>query len=133
MSFTQSLVYSVAMKDGGGANTRFNWTESNTQAGLISVSEVIPDASTDLLVAFAVDVSEIKSIVMWCDNECTVETNSGSVADETFNLLAGVPMIWNANMLEPNPWATDVTALYITTASVGASAFEIRCVYDPTV
>ena len=60
MSFTQSLVYSVAMKDGGGANTRFNWTESNTQAGLISVIKGSSDTTCNFHESFQAQMDRIE-------------------------------------------------------------------------
>ena len=93
-----------------------------------NVSVSVPDSSTDLQVVLALDVSALKSIIIATDNDITVETNSGSSADDTFTILANNPLVWNSDCPLPNPFASavDVTDLYITNASGSAAAVEIR-------
>lgn len=97
-----------------------------------SLDESIPDSSTDLLVAFSLDVSAIKSIYILSDKAMTLETNNGTTPDDTISLLAGVPYIWNTDSYDTNKLTTDITALYMTTGSVGVAQFQLEVVTDPT-
>lgn len=119
------------------------WEQSNNQiskrvaatgSAEANVSESIADSSTDLEVAFVLDVSVLKSIIISSDQDITVETNSASVPDDSFTLLADNPLVWNSGSTLPNPFASavDVTALFITNASGSAAALEIRALVDAT-
>ena len=100
---------------------------------LQKLSESIPDASTDLLVAFNLDITQAKVIYLAADQDVTVKTNSSSVPDDTKNLLAGIPLVWHASSDHANPFNADITALYVTNASGAAAALRFYDLHDPTV
>ena len=95
---------------------------------------------TDTAVAFAADVSAIKSIAMLWEptsgsSTCLIETNSGSAADDSITLVADKPLIWNTDILATlgtvNPLTADVTAgLFVTTTAAGE--LSIYCLVDAT-
>lgn len=92
---------------------------------------VIPEDSTDKVVAWAVDVSQIKCIVIEASEDMTLETNADdATGGNTLNLLAGEPYIWHATSLFTNLLTLDVTVLYITNTTAGT--LKIRCKYDAT-
>lgn len=99
-----------------------------------NVSLSVPDSTTDDQVSLAIDVSALKSIVIASDQDITVETNSGSVPDDSFTILANNPLVWNNDSPLPNPFASavDVTDLYITNASGADAAVEVRTLVDGT-
>lgn len=107
---------------------------SNAYSGAAqqSIDEAIPDSSSDLLVAFSLDVSEIKSIYILSDKDLTLETNNGGAPDDTITLVGGVPYIWHTGSYFTNLLTTDITALYLTTGSVGEARFQLEVVTDPT-
>ena len=63
--------------------------------GIAPRSVSIPDSSTDLLVAFTLDVSEVQVLYMLSDYDITIETNNGSTPADTLELKAGVPYVFD--------------------------------------
>lgn len=97
-----------------------------------NVSVSVPDSSTDYEITLGIDISEIKSIVISSDQVITVETNSGSAADDTFAITANNPLIWNVDSPAATPFTADITALFVTNASGSAATFNVRCIVDAT-
>ena len=97
------------------------------------VSESIPDASINLEVTFAADVSAMKGLYIQSDQDLTIETNSGSTPTDTLALKANTPVVWSSNSVHSNPLTADVTAnIFVTNSSGSAAALEIRKLEDPT-
>lgn len=107
----------------GSAQTFPGEGESNLDA-------TIPLDSTDKLIAWSVDVSQIQSIIIEASENMMLETNSGSVPDDTISLLAGVPYVWHTGSYYTNKFTADVTALYITNTTAGT--LKIQCCLDST-
>jgi len=105
---------------------------SLTGGSQTSVSESIPDSSTDELVNFTLDVSTCTSFYMASDQDMTIETNSGGSPIDTIVLVADVPYIWNTDSYDSFLLGTDVTALYATNASGSAATLEVEALFDPT-
>ena len=106
---------------------------ARTGGAQASVSESIPDSSTDLEVTFTLDVSAIQSIYIKSDEDLTLETNSGGSPTDTITLKAGVPYIWHAGSYHTNLLTADITAnIFLTNASGSAALLEIEVVTDPT-
>ena len=97
-----------------------------------SISESIADSETDALVNLNIDFSELQSLYIKSDQAITLETNNGTTPDDTFVLVAGVPLIWHAGDLQSCPLTADVTALYVTNASGSAALLEIEVLEDST-
>ena len=96
-----------------------------------NLSESIPENSTDLLVAWSVDVSQIQSIIIEASADMTLETNAiDATGGNTISLLAGVPYVWHTGSYFANLLTLDVLKLYITNTTAGT--LEIQCVVDPT-
>lgn len=107
---------------------------ATSSGSLISVDEPIADSTTNGLIAFTLDVSQLKALFMMSDQDVLLETNDGTSPDDSFALKANEPVIWHANSPLPNPFAsgTDVTGLYATNASGATAAVQIRALVDPT-
>lgn len=120
--------------DGGDSLVR----RVSPQAGSEHIlSEAVPAPSTNMAVAFAAIVAKLKWLYMVCDQDITVETNSGSSPVNTFTLAAGVPFVWTVNNPALRDTAgtavtTDITGLFITHAGETAGTFELRAGIDPT-
>jgi hypothetical protein len=129
MSVTHSV--NVVYTPEGG--TPVQYLSSQESGAAISLDEDIDASQTDKLVAFVLDVSQAKMIIIVADGgDMTVETNSSSAPAETLSLIDGVPILWDSRTGMTNPFgSTDVTALYIT--NVDAATLRIRVLYDPTV
>lgn len=97
-----------------------------------SIDEVIPADSTDALVAYALDVSQVKAFFMLAEGDMTIETNDGAAPDDTLNLKAGIPYIWFTNTYDTFKFTTDITKLYCTDTSTADNRLQIEAVFDPT-
>jgi hypothetical protein len=109
-------------------------TKANIFTGSLSLSieETVANSATDFEVIAPIDVSVIKAIYINSTQNVTMETNSGSAADETISLLANVPYIWTNTMYYANLLETDITSLFFTNASGSAATINIEVVYDAT-
>ena len=100
--------------------------------GQVSRSVEVADSETNMLINFALDVSQIKSIYIKSDQDLTLETNDGESPDNTLNLTANVPYVWHENSLFTNLLTVDITALYATNASGSTATLEIEALVDST-
>lgn len=106
---------------------------SITGTGRVGVNESIADSTTDGLIAFALDVSQLTSIVLLSDYAVTLETNDGTTPTETLNLSAGIPVMWDSGKpAGDKPFSSDITALYVTNSSGSAAQLDIDAIYDST-
>lgn len=127
MAFTHEIKQEVIHAGGSVSSSK------SYSGGLqISLDESIADSATDLEVNLALDVSEIKSLFILSSEDVLLETNSGSVPDDTIDLKAGVPYVWNTDSYDANKLATDVTAFFITNSSGAAAQLQAEFIYDPT-
>ena len=120
---TQTLNYS-----GLGYTT----TKTKTGGQENNLSESIPDSSTDLEVAWAVDISELKALLIVADGALTVKTNSSSTPDDTFTLVVNTPIVWEDANSSGNPLSADVTSIFVTNSSGGAVTLTTKALTDPT-
>jgi hypothetical protein len=97
----------------------------------VAIDVAIPLA-TDTLVAFTLDYSQCKCLMMLASQDMTVETNANNAAGgQTISLKANVPLFWQENSGITCPITTDITALYVTAATAGT--LKIRALVDPVV
>lgn len=81
--------------------------------------------STDELYDIEIDVTNAKMLSMVCDCDCTVKTNDSGSPVDTLTLVAGQPLVWDETMTKDGGdpvekfLSADVTALYVTTGSIG--------------
>lgn len=98
------------------------------------ISELIPGASTNLLLAMVIDISQLKFVELGCETRAiTIKTNSSGSPQETFTLAANEFICWDVD--DPTaecPFAGDVTALYITLASGADATLSGVLLTDPT-
>lgn len=128
-----SLSYTLVEEIVGPAAGKIRSENSFSGDGGLSPRQVsIPDSSTDLLVNFACDVSQLQLIYMKSDQDITIETNDGTTPDDTINLKAGKPYVWYTGSYFTNLLTTDVTALYVTNSSGSTATLEIDGIEDST-
>ncbi len=104
-----------------------------SSTGRISLEESVATGQTNRLIAFTLDVSQLKGIIINSTKDVTFETNSGSSPADTIALLANVPYVWHYQSYHPCLLTTDVTGIYITNASGATATINIEAVYDATV
>lgn len=96
----------------------------------ISLSEQVATGQTDKAIAVAIDEDNLKFFWLKSDQDVTIETNSGSAAQETFALTANVPVVWTGSGTKPI--ADDVTGLFVTNASGQPATIVLEAIVDPT-
>ena len=112
-------------------STSFAFTDS----GVIPVIDIddLTTPVTNTQYVCAIDVSQIKFIVIVATEDCTLKANSSGAPDYTLTLKADKPLIWWEGCGYTNLLTTDTTSFYLTCAAT-ATDFDltIRGIYDPT-
>lgn len=127
MAFSQTLDQTSS-----GASKPVSQSNTYTGSGQASVDETIADNTTDGVVDIAINVSEIKLLIMLSDQDMTIKTNSSGAPDDTISLLANVPLIWTSDSYYTNKLTVDVTKLYVTNASGSDASLKIEVLVDAT-
>ena len=127
MAFSQTLDQTSS-----GASKPVTQSNTYTGSGQASVDETIADNTTDGVVDIAINVSEIKLLIMLSDQDMTIKTNSSGAPDDTISLLANVPLIWTSDSYYTNKLTVDVTKLYVTNASGSDASLKIEVLVDAT-
>ncbi len=132
MSFTHNIV-----REWNSGSLQLNQSKAVTSELEANVSISIADSSTDKLVAWAIDISQLQSLHIQSDQNITIETNNpagtSAAADDTLTLLANQPISWQTGDVMSHPFTADVTQIYVTNASGAAAQLEIRALVDATV
>jgi len=105
---------------------------SKSAGANIPIDEAVAAAQTDLLFNIAFDKDRLKMVYLLSTEDLTIETNSGSAADDTISLVANEPLIWyDGQSGATNPFSSaDVTAWYLTnTDALTLTGFIL---HDPT-
>jgi hypothetical protein len=127
MAFSHTITYSW-----GNGNASLQQSQSKSAGAELNIEESIPNASTDLQVACAFDVSKVESIMILSDQNVTLETNSGGSPANTINLLANVPYVWQKATYLANLFTTNVTSWFLTNSSGANATLKARILTDPT-
>lgn len=101
----------------GGAVPVSGVTSNASGTAGIEVDVDVAASTTNQLYTIAIDVSELKSLFLVTDGGMTIKTNSSGSPDDTFTMVAYMPLIWVDGYPTANPLGTDVTKLYLTTGS----------------
>ena len=122
-----SYTFTRAVNDGVAPISKADVVTSGANQ---DVDEAIPANQTSLPLAFAFTKTKLQGIYMVSDQACTVKTNTTTGTD-TISLLANMPYMWTiSDSYFANPFAGNVTGLYIT--NVTACTLRIRSIVDPT-
>jgi len=130
-----AITHTITQKVTTGAGTKQS-TRDIIGTGQTSINESIPDSTTDLEVAFVVDVSQALSIWMSATGgNLTVCTNVVSPGTDSIALADGKPQLFTTDTCGgfATLFTVDVTKLFIQNASGAASILDIEYLYDPTV
>lgn len=129
MSFTHTMTTAWS----NGSRTIEASKQYSGDGQLASRDVDVPDSSTDWLVNWTCDFSQLQAIFILCDKAIIIETNDGSSPGDTLTLAANVPFEWRKDdSVHDNPFTVDVTALYVTTGSVGIARLQIEGLTDST-
>lgn len=94
--------------------------------------ETIPASTTNAPVSLAIDISQVKSLIILSDQIVTIKTNSSGSPTDTIVTKAGVPYIWNTDSYDNCKVTADVTTAFITNGTANAARVQIAALFDPT-
>jgi hypothetical protein len=116
-----------------GAEARTTTKTYSTDADSKLTQEIsIADSITDQLNNLAITVASVKSIYLCSNKALTLKTNSSGAPDDTLNLVADVPYVWNTDSYDSLLLTVDVTAFYLTNASGAAAILTVEVIEDAT-
>lgn len=127
MTFSGTVTTAAAMP-----GLSINGTVTKTGSGNANLSEAVAASTSDQQMTYALDVSAVRMFVAMCDVDCTIETNSGSAADDSLVLKANVPYVWAADFADSFFASTDITAIFVTVAGATAGTLHIAAITDAT-
>lgn len=116
MAVPSAITYTAT----GGAVAISGVTSNASGTSGTEIDVDVAASTTNQMFTIAIDVSELESLFLVTDGDMTIKTNSGSSPDDTFTMVANMPLIWVRGYPTSNPLGTDVTALYLTTGSGSA-------------
>jgi len=126
-----SITHSVLRQYADASSNRIQLSET-----IVGGTEKNLDPSiavgANTLVPFTLDRSILKSLCISSDVAITVYTNAASTGSptDTISIAAGEARIWTlaTDTLARCPITANITALYITNAAGGPSAFKLRSI-----
>jgi hypothetical protein len=128
-----ALTHKVGVVYSSDAGTITNTTDSYSADGEVNYDGTIAPATTNEEIDIAVDVDNIKSMVLYSTTAVTVKTNSTTSPAATVVLAAGKQVVWTTDHLEANPLGTgSITKFYVTNAGGSTSTFKFRALADIT-
>ena len=100
------------------------------------LEQALTAGQTDLAILFPIDVSQVKFLMITCDQDCLIETNSSDsgARDYSISLVADRPYEWDEDSYDSLLLRTDVVTIYATNLSEDTAAtLKIEVLHDPTV
>ncbi len=124
-----SLTHKVKRSFTSGSEV-LEYSETINTGSAFELDVAIVASSTDIPLACAIDVSEMKTLFLLATQDMTLETNDGTTPAATVTLKAGIPVVWTSTSGQTNPFgSTNVTGLYVTSTLAGT--FKMRTGIDP--
>ena len=114
-----------------GSSVVLTDTKTHLAEAVNKMKETIAIGETDYELFLAVDISSLKCFAITSDQDLTIETNSGSAADDTIALKANIPVVWQEG--ETAILTADIiTNIFVTNASgVAANLQMVFCTDAP--
>jgi hypothetical protein len=123
-----ALTLTQSLSDPASWQEVVKYSGSNT----MSITATILANTTDQLVNASIPISPAPVFLSMLATgaNLTVKTNSSSSPANTFNLIAGNPLLWDGNAAYfSDPITTGVTALYVTNSSGSAATLQINVIW----
>lgn len=123
-----SYILTTTLQRGGTSVSK----QVTKTASAETVLEETVAIGTDTKLTVAIDVSAVKAMMLVASTDTKIETNSSSAPDDTIELEAGVPYLYDRDneAFAPFIFTADVTAFYVTNAA--EAELLMYCLYDPT-
>lgn len=110
MTFTVRVTKSVAE-----GSTSVSSTVDHVCDVVTKLSEVIPDATVDEQFGISLTVADARAVILHSNQQVTIKTNDSIAPQETLNLLANAPIVWELG--DAALFAGNVTSLFISNSS----------------
>jgi hypothetical protein len=94
------------------------------------VATVITAGATNTAIAITFPFATIQSFIMTSDQDITVKVNAATTPTETFAVKKTAPHVWATDFVGANPWAHDVTTLFVTNAGAVDAKFNLRVLFN---
>ncbi len=124
-----SIRHSVLRQYADASSNRLQLAE-NIDGGTEKNLDLSIAVGANTLIPFTLDRSILKSLCINSDVAIIVYTNAASTGSptDTIAIAAGQALIWTlaTDLLAKCPITANITALYITNAAGGPSAFRLR-------
>lgn len=127
MAYTHTHTYQLSDPDDPLAGVEIVSAEARIS---IKVAAAVAESNR---INTSIDVSTVKSLVMICDQQVVVNTNSEFSPDDSITLKPNAPYVWTENNPGDLALTEDVTSLYIFNEVSGQVAnFRLEALVDPT-
>ena len=101
---------------------------TRTFTGGLTYDFAVAGTTANQLLTTAWTAADADAIFISSDITLTIKTNSSGSPAETITITEDVPFFWQRDSGITNPFATNVTALYISPAGAVAGTLKIRVV-----
>ena len=96
----------------------------------------VADGQTVFRANLAMDISQLKAVILLSDKTVTLKSNSSGSPDDTLILTANVPLFWYAGMSvdasDLNLFDVDTTDFYVANASGAPATIKAWVAQDGT-
>jgi hypothetical protein len=123
MSFKHTFAVTYKTDEGTIATTSNDYTAD----GATGIDDVVPPSTTNKEYDLPVTLANVKSLLIYSDQALTIKTNSSVTPSDTITVKAGIPIVWNTDMINSIPFATNVAKMFITNAGANSANMKVRC------
>lgn len=116
---------------GAGMNLQRAYGQTVLGAVLID-GEQVADEASDFEIQLPINVSDVLSFFLVSDQDVTIETNDGTTPDDTIELVAGKPYVWDVDDYSAFLLGTDVVSIFVTNNSGATATIYCLAGVDPT-
>lgn len=119
-------VYTRGCRDSSGVTIQSQ--ESITATSERNLDVAVTHSTTNVSIAYAATVANLKSVSISCDIGLTIKTNSSGSPQETITLIPGQNFIWTllTDGAGKIPFAGDVTGIFVTAGTGADGTLKIR-------
>lgn len=96
----------------------------------LSISQAIAAGTTNQEILAAIDVSQLKMLVIQSDVNVTIKTNSSGAPADTLNIVGGIPYVWGDGDYNALLLTTDVSKLFVTVPGSAPANLQVLALVD---
>lgn len=110
----------------------FAQTISYTQDGEKNFDASVAGLTVNQEIDIAFVKLKVNSMIIFTDQAITIKTNSSGSPQETLTIAASSPWLYRSDDNRANPFAGDVTKMFISVPGAAAATVKIRILEDTT-